>query len=108
MFLLRSLTVDPIALKSFFDKAQRLRSTDSSTSTNQLDLTSTDTNALLAFANNEQELIQLRQKINEMDEKLQELDSAENEQRLKNEHRKVKQSNHENQEEFLGQILVGK
>lgn len=88
--------VDPIALKSFFDKAQRLRSTDSSTSTNQLDLTSTDTNALLAFANNEQELIQLREKINQMEEKLQELDSTEDQQRLKNEHRKVRSMNNDN------------
>lgn len=85
----RSLIVDPIALKNFFDKAQRLRSKESNPSTNHLDLASTDTNALLAFAGNEQELIQLRQRIQEMENKLQQLDSSENDKQLKDEHRKV-------------------
>ena len=81
--------VDPIALKNFFDKAQRLRPKESSTSTDHLDLTSTDTNALLAFTNNEQELTQLRQRIEEMEDKLQQLDSSDTDKQLKDEQRKV-------------------
>ena len=79
----RSLIVDPIALKNFFDKAQRLRPKESNTSTNHFDLTSTDTNTLLAFTGNEQELIQLRQRIQEMEDKLQLLKSSETDQQLK-------------------------
>ena len=81
--------VDPIALKNFFDKAQRLRPKESSTSTDHLDLTSTDTNALLAFTNNEQELTQLRQRIEQMEDKLQQLDSSDTDKQLKDEQRKV-------------------
>lgn len=96
----RSLTVDPIALKHFFDKAQRLRPKESTTSTDHLDLASTDANALLAFAHNEQELTHLRQRIQEMEEKLQQLDSSDTEKQFKDEHRKVNER--ENQQRNPG------
>ncbi|CAF1285667.1 unnamed protein product [Adineta ricciae] len=85
----RSLMVDPIALKDFFEKAQRLRPNQSTTLPNNLDLTSTDTNALLAFTANEEELIQLKQRVNEAETKLQQLESSSIDKQLKEEHKKL-------------------
>jgi hypothetical protein len=73
--------VDPVALKNFFDKAQRLRP-------NQL--TSTDTNALLAFTANEEELTQIRERIKDAENKLKQLESSSIDKQLKEEHNKVK------------------
>lgn len=81
--------VDPIALKDFFEKAQRLRPNQSTTLPNNLDLTSTDTNALLAFTANEEELTQLKQRVNEAETKLQQLESSSVDKQLKEEHKKV-------------------
>lgn len=81
--------VDPIALKNFFDKAQRLRPNQSTTLPNNLDLTSTDTNALLAFTANEEELTQIRERITEAENKLKQLESSSIDKQLKEEHKKV-------------------
>jgi hypothetical protein len=81
--------VDPVALKSFFDKAQRLRPNQSTTLPKNLDLTSTDTNALLAFTANEEELSNIREKITEAENKLQQLESSSIDKQLKEEHQKV-------------------
>jgi hypothetical protein len=81
--------VDPVALKNFFDKAQRLRPNQSTTLPNNLDLTSTDTNALLAFTANEEELSQIREKITEAENKLKQLESSSIDKQLKEEHKKV-------------------
>ncbi len=82
--------VDPVALKNFFDKAQRLRPNQSTTLPNNLDLTSTDTNALLAFTANEEELNQIRERITEAENKLKQLESSSIDKQLKEEHKKVK------------------
>jgi hypothetical protein len=82
--------VDPVALKNFFDKAQRLRPNQSTTLPNNLDLTSTDTNALLAFTANEEELTQIRERITEAENKLKQLESSSIDKQLKEEHKKVK------------------
>ncbi len=81
--------VDPVALKNFFDKAQRLRPHQSTTLPNHLDLTSTDTNALLAFTANEEELTQIRERIRDAENKLQQLESSSIDKQLKEEHQKV-------------------
>jgi regulator of PEP synthase PpsR (kinase-PPPase family) len=82
--------VDPVALKNFFDKAQRLRPNQSTTIPNNLDLTSTDTNALLAFTANEEELTQIRERIREAENKLEQLELSSIDKQLKEEHKKVK------------------
>jgi hypothetical protein len=82
--------VDPIALKNFFDKAQRLRPSQSTALPNNLDLTSADTNALLAFTTNEEELVQLRERIAEAEKKLEQLESSSAEKQLKDEQKKVR------------------
>jgi hypothetical protein len=82
--------VDPVALKNFFDKAQRLRPNQSTTIPNNLDLTSTDTNALLAFTANEEELTQIRERIKDAENKLKQLESSSIDKQLKEEHNKVK------------------
>ncbi len=82
--------VDPVALKNFFDKAQRLRPNQSTTIPNNLDLTSTDTNALLAFTANEEELTQIRERIQEAENKLEQLELSSIDKQLKEEHKKVK------------------
>ncbi len=81
--------VDPVALKNFFDKAQRLRPNQPTTIPKNLDLTSTDTNALLAFTANEEELTQLRERIQEAENKLEQLESSSTEKQLKEEHKKL-------------------
>ncbi len=81
--------VDPVALKSFFDKAQRLRPNQSTTLPKNLDLTSTDTNALLAFTANEEELSNIRERITDAENKLQQLESSSIDKQLKEEHQKV-------------------
>lgn len=81
--------VDPVALKNFFDKAQRLRPNQSTTLPNNFDLTSTDTNALLAFTANEEELSQIRERITDAENKLAQLESSSNDKPLKEEHKKV-------------------
>ncbi|CAF1625629.1 unnamed protein product [Rotaria sp. Silwood1] len=85
----RSLMVDPVALKNFFEKAQRLRPNQSTTLPNNFDLTSTDTNALLAFTANEEELSQIRERITEAENKLTQLESSSSDQQLKEEHKKL-------------------
>ncbi|CAF3700292.1 unnamed protein product [Adineta steineri] len=85
----RSLMVDPVALKSFFDKAQRLRPNQLTTLPNNLDLTSTDTNALLAFTANEEELTQIRERITDAETKLNQLESSSIDKQLKEEHKKL-------------------
>jgi len=90
--LSRSLTVDPIALKEFFQKAQRLQSNCSSTAnsnTTTIDLSSVETNPLLAFQMNEEELQQLKSNLVETQTKLDELESKENENELKEEHQQL-------------------
>jgi hypothetical protein len=87
--LARSLMVDPVALKNFFDKAQRLRPNQSTTIPNNLDLTSTDTNALLAFTANEEELTQIRERIQEAENKLEQLELSSIDKQLKEEHKKL-------------------
>lgn len=87
--LKRSLIVDPIALKIFFDKAQRLRPNQSTTLPNNFDLTSTDTNVLLAFTANEDELSQIRERIKDAENKLDQLESTSSDKQLKEEHNKV-------------------
>jgi hypothetical protein len=82
--------VDPIALKDFFEKAQRLRPNQSTTLPNNIDLTSTDTNALLAFTANEEELSQIRERITEAEKKLSQLESSSIDKELKEEQNKVK------------------
>ena len=81
--------VDPVALKNFFDKAQRLRPNQPTTIPKNTDLTSTDTNALLAFTANEEELTQLRERIKEAENKLEQLESSSTEKQLKEEHKKL-------------------
>ncbi|CAF3014969.1 unnamed protein product [Rotaria sp. Silwood2] len=86
----RSLMVDPVALKNFFEKAQRLRPNQSTTTLpNNFDLTSTDTNALLAFTANEEELSQIRERITEAENKLAQLESSSSDKQLKEEHKKL-------------------
>ena len=85
----RSLVVDPVALKNFFDKAQRLRPNQPTTLPNHFDLTSTDTNALLAFTANEEELSQIRERISDAENKLAQLESSTTDKQLKEEHKKV-------------------
>ncbi|UJR34254.1 hypothetical protein I4U23_021658 [Adineta vaga] len=85
----RSLMVDPVALKNFFDKAQHLRPDQSTTLPNNHDLTSTDTNALLAFTTNEEELTQLRERIGEAEKNLVQLESSSIDKQLKEEHKKL-------------------
>ncbi|CAF4726388.1 unnamed protein product, partial [Rotaria socialis] len=87
--LARSLMVDPVALKNFFDKAQRLRPNQSATLPNNFDLTSTDTNALLAFTANEEELGQIRERITDAENKLSQLESISSDKQLKEEHKKL-------------------
>lgn len=82
--------VDPIALKNFFDKAQRLRPSQPSTLSNNLDLTSNDSNALLAFAANEEELGQLRERVAEAEKKLAQLETSPVEKQLREEQKKVR------------------
>ena len=82
--------VDPVALKNFFDKAQRLRPSQSSTLSNHLDLTSNDSNALLAFAANEEELGQLRERVAEAEKKLAQLETSPVEKQLRDEQKKVR------------------
>ena len=77
--------VDPIALKNFFDKAQRLRPNQSTTLPNNMDLTSTDTNALLAFTANEEELTQIRERITDVENKISQLESSSIDKQLKEE-----------------------
>ena len=72
------------------DKAQRLRPNQSATLPNNFDLTSTDKNALLAFTNNEKELIHIRERIKDEEKKLSELESSSIDQQLKQEHGKVR------------------
>ncbi len=84
--------VDPIALKDFFDKAQRLRPDQSTTFPTNHDLTSTDKNALLAFTANEEELCQIRERITEAETKLNQLESSSIDKQLNEEHKKVKHS----------------
>ncbi|CAF1076360.1 unnamed protein product [Rotaria sordida] len=85
----RSLMVDPVALKNFFDKAQRLRPNQSTTLPNNFDLTSTDTNALLAFTANEEELSQIRERITDAENKLAQLELSSSDKQLKEEHKKL-------------------
>jgi hypothetical protein len=84
--------VDPIALKNFFEKAQRLRPNQSTTLPNNIDLTSTDTNALLAFTANEEELCQIRERITDAEKKISQLESSSIDKQLKEEHKKVNHS----------------
>ncbi|CAF0871207.1 unnamed protein product [Didymodactylos carnosus] len=80
----RSLMADPIALKAFYEKDVRLKHkhTASATSANgvhgeedDIDLTSTNTNPLIAFPANEEELRQIRLKIDETEKRLAELEN---------------------------------
>ncbi|CAF5199602.1 unnamed protein product, partial [Rotaria magnacalcarata] len=87
--LARSLMVDPVALKNFFDKAQRLRPNQSTRLPNNFDLTSADTNALLAFTANEEELGQIRERITDAENKLSQLESISSDKQLKEEHKKL-------------------
>ena len=84
--------VDPIALKNFFDKAQRLRPSQSSALPNDFDLTSNDSNALLAFTTNEEELGQLRERVAEAEKKLAQLESSTVEKQLREEQKKVRRA----------------
>lgn len=83
------MIVDTIALKKFFDKAQRLRPNQSNLVPTNLDLTSPDTNALLAFTANEEELSSIKQKIHDVQNKLQQLESSNTEKQLQEQHNKV-------------------
>ena len=81
--------VDPIALKEFFAKAQRLRPNQSTLLPKHVDLTSTDTNALLAFTANEEELGLIRQNISEAQKKLEQLETTTTDEQLKDEQNQV-------------------
>ena len=81
--------VDPIALKEFFAKAQRLRPNQSTLLPKHFDLTSTDTNALLAFTANEEELGLIRQNINEAQRKLEQLEATTIDEQLREEQNQV-------------------